>query len=140
MKIKILKPVTIGGAIHRPNKLGNIAEVSDEHGKILIDRSFAEKAAAAAKVTLGVTVRPDMPPPVVELKSSEEAAADLSEEKKHEEEEKLPTREELVAEYSALTKPKLGQVIAEMKKVPTDDPKYATAQVAIEVCQDLLKK
>ena len=72
-KIKILKPVIHGGAVHRPNKLGNITEVSEEEAKVLVTGGFAEDASKDAKVTPGVTVRPNTPPPVIELKDGSKA-------------------------------------------------------------------
>lgn len=74
VKIKILKPVTHGGAIHRPNKLGNTAEVSYAQAKVLIQGGFAEEASESAKITPGVTVRPDLPPPVIQLRDGSLAA------------------------------------------------------------------
>ena len=67
VKIKILKPVTHEGAIHRPNKLGDTTEVNEDQAKVLIKGGFAREASDNATVTPGVTVRPDMPPPVIEL-------------------------------------------------------------------------
>jgi len=71
--IKILKPVTIGGAIHRPNKLGNLAEVEDKHARTLIEGGYAEAAPKGAKPTFGVTISPQKPPMVVDLKTGDPA-------------------------------------------------------------------
>jgi hypothetical protein len=74
VKIKILKPVVHAGAVHRPNKIGRITEVPADQAKVLIRGGFAEEAAEDARITPGVTVRPDLPPPVIELRDGSKAA------------------------------------------------------------------
>lgn len=78
MKVKIIKAATIGGAIHRPNKLGNVAEVDEDHAKVLIRRGFAEKAPDSAKPTPGVTVKPNQPPMVVNIETGEPAPGSVT--------------------------------------------------------------
>jgi hypothetical protein len=74
VKINIHRSVTYGGAIHRPNKQGKITEVPEDQAKVLIRGGFASEAPEGAKVALGVTVRPDLPPPVIELTDGSKAA------------------------------------------------------------------
>lgn len=73
VKVKIIKPAIIGGAIHRPNKLGNVAEMDEKHADILIKRGFAEKASDKTPVTPGVTVKPNMPPMIVNIETGDPA-------------------------------------------------------------------
>ena len=53
-KVKIKKNVCIGAAIH---KVGTVAEVAENHAKILIEGGFAEKADPKTPVTPGGTVK-----------------------------------------------------------------------------------
>ncbi len=66
MKIKIKMPVTLGGKLH--HKIGAVAEVSDKHGKILVEDGWAEKVGEKTPVTAGATVEASRAP----VKPSEE--------------------------------------------------------------------
>lgn len=51
----------------------------------------------------------------------------------------LKSRAQIAEELKGASKPDLGKAIATAKKVKTDDPKFAEAQLVIEVANELLK-
>ena len=60
MKVKITKPVVLGGKLH--HKVGAVVEVSGEHGKTLVEDGWAEKASKDAPVTPGATIETNKAP------------------------------------------------------------------------------
>ena len=70
-KVKILKPVTLGGKLH--HKIGAVVEVSDKEAKILLEDGWAEKSSPSTPVTPGASVT--APPRPVNPRQEAEAAA-----------------------------------------------------------------
>lgn len=62
MKVKILKPVVLGGKLY--HKIGAVVEAPDKHAQILTRDGWAEKASASTPITPGATVQPPARPPV----------------------------------------------------------------------------
>ena len=54
MKVKIIKPVTLGGKLH--HKVGAVVEVSPAHARRLVEDGWAEKASESAPLTPGATI------------------------------------------------------------------------------------
>ena len=59
-KIKILKPVVLGGKLHHVK--GAVVEVEDKHAAVLVRDGWAEKASASAPVDKTATVDASRPP------------------------------------------------------------------------------
>ena len=53
-KVKVIKNVAIGGAIH---KKGSVVEVADKHAELLVEQGFAEKASKQTPLTPGGSVK-----------------------------------------------------------------------------------